>query len=60
MACLPLSALRNVNIRLPDVNIGNTEKIEMYESCTRGRINYTESSKELFLEVFLVHQYIDA
>lgn len=55
--CLPLCTLRNLHIHLPDVNIGNTENIDIYETGTKGQTNYTESSKELFLEV---HQYIDA
>lgn len=60
MACLTLSTLRKVHIYLPDVNIGNTEKIEKYETGTKGQTNYIESSQELFLEAFLVLQYIDA
>lgn len=42
------------------VNSGNTEEIELYETGTKGQTNYKEFSRELFLEVFLVHQYIDA
>lgn len=60
MTCLPLCTLRKIHIHFPDENIGNTEKIEIYETGTKGQKNYTESSKKLFMEVCLVHQYIDA
>lgn len=35
ITCLPLSALRKVHTHWSDVSIGNTEKIEMYETGTK-------------------------
>lgn len=37
MTCLPLCTLRKIHIHLPDENIGNTEKIEIYETGTKGQ-----------------------